>query len=295
MLKRALFFSTPFCLRLRDNQMIIHTKEMPDMQKSVPIEDIGFVILEHRQIDISLPLLNALSDNNVAVILCGDDFMPNAMLMNLDSNRTQGESYRAQIEASEPLKKGLWKQTVEAKIRNQAALLNKLGLDGDKLKPYYANVKSGDADNREGIAAKIYWSELFGSGFVRLRDGAEPNNLLNYGYTLLRAAVARSLMGSGLFPAFGIFHRNRYNAFPLADDIMEPYRPYVDEIVYGLYADGERKLTKEVKSKLLGLLFTDTVFGKVTRPLDVGLTMTTASLAKCFAGTQKKIIYPLLE
>lgn len=275
--------------------MIIHTKEMPDMQKSVPIEDIGFVILEHRQIDISLPLLNALSDNNVAVILCGDDFMPNAMLMNLDSNRTQGESFRAQIEASEPLKKGLWKQTVEAKIRNQAALLNKLGLDGDKLKPYYANVKSGDADNREGIAAKIYWSELFGSGFVRLRDGAEPNNLLNYGYTLLRAAVARSLMGSGLFPAFGIFHRNRYNAFPLADDIMEPYRPYVDEIVYGLYADGERKLTKEVKSKLLGLLFTDTVFGKVTRPLNVGLTMTTASLAKCFAGTQKKIIYPLLE
>lgn len=295
MLKRALFFSTPFCLRLRDNQMIIHTKEMPDMQKSVPIEDIGFVILEHRQIDISLPLLNALSDNNVAVILCGDDFMPNAMLMNLDSNRTQGESFRTQIEASEPLKKGLWKQTVEAKIRNQAALLNKLGLDGDKLKPYYANVKSGDADNREGIAAKIYWSELFGSGFVRLRDGAEPNNLLNYGYTLLRAAVARSLMGSGLFPAFGIFHRNRYNAFPLADDIMEPYRPYVDEIVYGLYADGERKLTKEVKSKLLGLLFTDTVFGKVTRPLDVGLTMTTASLAKCFSGTQKKIVYPLLE
>lgn len=275
--------------------MIIHTKEMPDMQKSVPIEDIGFVILEHRQIDISLPLLNALSDNNVAVILCGDDFMPNAMLMNLDSNRTQGESFRTQIEASEPLKKGLWKQTVEAKIRNQAALLNKLGLDGDKLKPYYANVKSGDADNREGIAAKIYWSELFGSGFVRLRDGAEPNNLLNYGYTLLRAAVARSLMGSGLFPAFGIFHRNRYNAFPLADDIMEPYRPYVDEIVYGLYADGERKLTKEVKSKLLGLLFTDTVFGKVTRPLDVGLTMTTASLAKCFSGTQKKIVYPLLE
>ena len=106
MLKRALFFSTPFCLRLRDNQMIIHTKEMPDMQKSVPIEDIGFVILEHRQIDISLPLLNALSDNNVAVILCGDDFMPNAMLMNLDSNKTQGESFRAQIEASEPLKKG---------------------------------------------------------------------------------------------------------------------------------------------------------------------------------------------
>ncbi len=295
MLKRALFFSTPFCLRLKDNQLIVHTKEMPDMQKSIPIEDIGFVVLEHQQIEITLPLLNALSDNNVAVILCGRDFMPNAMLMNLDSNKTQGESYRAQIEAGEPLKKGLWRQIVEAKIRNQAALLNKLGKDGDKLKPYYSNVKSGDTDNREGIAAKIYWSELFGSGFVRAREGGGPNNLLNDGYTLLRAAVARSLMGSGLFPAFGIFHRNRYNAFPLADDIMEPYRPYVDEIVFGLYANGERELTKEVKAKLLGLLFVDTVFGQVTRPLDIGLTMTTASLARCFAGTQRKMVYPFLE
>ena len=295
MLKKALFFSTPFCLSLRNNQMIINTKEMPEMQRSVPIEDIGFVILEHQQTNITLPLLNALSDNNVAVIFCGDNFMPNAMLMNLDSNKTQGESYRAQIEASEPLKKGLWKQIVEAKIRNQAALLNKLGKNGEILKPYYTNVKSGDSDNREGVAAKIYWGELFGEDFIRSREGVEPNNMLNYGYTLLRAAVARSLMGSGLFPAFGIFHRNRYNAFPLADDIMEPYRPYVDEIVFDLYANGERKLTKDVKSQLLRLLFTDTVFGKITRPLDVGLTMTSASLAKCFSGIQKKIAYPLLE
>ena len=275
--------------------MIIHTKEMPDMQKSVPIEDIGFVILEHQQTNITLPLLNALSDNNVAVIFCGDNFMPNAMLMNLDSNKTQGESYRAQIEVSEPLKKGLWKQIVEAKIRNQAALLNKLGKNGERLKPYYTNVKSGDADNREGVAAKIYWNELFGEDFIRSREGVEPNNMLNYGYTLLRAAVARSLMGSGLFPAFGIFHRNRYNAFPLADDIMEPYRPYVDEIVFDLYTNGDHKLTKEVKTRLLRLLFADTVFGKITRPLDVGLTMTSASLAKCFCGVQKKIAYPLLE
>ena len=295
MLKRALFFSTPFCLSLKNNQMIIHTKEMPEIQKSVPIEDIGFVVLEHQQTNITLPLLNALSDNNVAVIFCGNDFMPNAMLMNLDSNKTQGESYRAQIEASEPLKKGLWKQIVEAKIRNQAKLLNKLGKNGDKLKPLYMNVKSGDVDNREGVAAKIYWGELFGADFIRSREGVEPNNMLNYGYTLLRAAVARALMGSGLFPAFGIFHRNRYNAFPLADDIMEPYRPYVDEIVFNMYANGERKLTKDVKSQLLRLLFTDTSFGKITRPLDVGLTMTSASLVKCFSGIQKKIAYPLLE
>lgn len=295
MLKRALFFSTPFCLSLRNGQMIVHTKEAPEIQKSVPIEDIGVVVLEHQQTTVTLPLLNALSDNNVAVIFCGNDRMPNAMLMNLDSNKTQGESYRAQVEASEPLKKGIWKQIVEAKIRNQAALLRKVGKDGDKLKPYYMNVKSGDTDNREGIAAKIYWTELFGREFIRTREGAKPNNLLNYGYTILRAAVARSLMGSGLLPAFGIFHRNRYNAFPLADDLMEPYRPYVDELVYNLHTAGKSQLTKEVKGELLRILFADTRFGKIQRPLDVGLTFTSASLAKCFAGTQKKILYPLLE
>ena len=275
--------------------MVIHTREAPDIQKSVPIEDIGFVILEEQQCSITLPLLNALSDNNVAVIFCDENRMPNAMLMNLDSNRTQGESYRTQIEASEPLKKGLWKQIVEAKIRNQAALLRKLGRDGDKLKPYYMHVKSADADNREGIAAKIYWSELFGADFIRSREGLPPNNLLNYGYTILRAAVTRSIMGSGLFPAFGIFHRNRYNAFPLADDLMEPYRPFVDELVYNLYLQGNKQLNKEVKGQLLRILFIDTHFDKVMRPLDVGLTFTSSSLVKCLAGTQKKIVYPILE
>ncbi len=295
MSKRALFFSTPYCLSLRNGQMIINTREMPDMQQSVPIEDIGFVVLEHQQTSVTLPLLNALSDNNVAVILCGDNRMPNAMLMNLDSNTTQGECYRAQIEASEPLKKGLWRQIVESKIRNQAALLDKLGKDGAKLKPYYMNVKSGDADNREGIAAKIYWTELFGADFIRSREGAAPNSMLNYGYTILRAAVARALMGSGLFPAMGIFHRNRYNAFPLADDIMEPYRPYVDEIVFELHANGIDRLDKETKSRLLRVLYTDTVFGSMTRPLDIGLTVTSASLNKCFQGIQKKLTYPLIE
>lgn len=295
MLKRALFFSTPFCLSLRDGQMIVCAKEAPDMRRSVPVEDIGVVVLEHPQTTVTLPLLNALSDNNASVILCGNDRMPNAMLLNLDSNRTQGESYRAQIEASEPLRKGLWKQIVEAKIRNQAALLDKLGRDGGLLKPYWSNVRSGDADNREGAAARVYWSELFGRGFVRSREGEAPNNLLNYGYTILRAAVARALMGSGLFPAFGIFHRNRYNAFPLADDVMEPYRPYVDEAVFGLSARGENRLTRETKQELLRLLFADTRFDDLVRPLDVGLSFTTSSLAKCFAGTKKKIAYPLLE
>ena len=295
MLKRTLFFSTPYCLSLRNGQMIIHTREAPNQRKSIPIEDIGFVVLEDQQTSITLPLLNALSDNNVAVILCGEKRMPNAMLMNLDSNRTQGESYRAQIEASEPLKKGLWKQIVEAKIRNQAALLRTPERDGDKLIPYTINVTGACAANSKGIRAKIYWTELFGGELYRTREGSPPNNLLNYGYTILRAAVARAIVGSGLFPALGIFHRNRYNAFPLADDLMEPYRPYVDEIVYRLYTNGHMQLTREVKGELLRILFVDTRFDKIVRPLEVGLTFTSSSLAKCFAGTQKKVSYPLLE
>ncbi len=295
MLKRALFFSNPVCLNLKDKQLVIHTKEMPDMKRTIPIEDIGYIVLEHQQTAITLPLLNALADNNVAVIICGENRFPNTMLMQLNSNTTQGERYRAQVEASEPLKKGLWRQVIEAKIRNQAALLNKLEKDGDILRPYYQNVKSGDSDNREGIAAKLYWTNLFGSDFVRHREGKAPNNLLNYGYTLLRAAVARALMGSGLLPAFGIFHRNRYNAFPLADDIMEPYRPYVDEIVFMMYTNGVTELNKESKAQLLRVLFTDTRFDKLMRPLDIGLSITSASLAKCFLGSTKKLSFPQLE
>ena len=294
MVKRTLSFSRPCSLSLKNCQMVIKMKDDPDFIRTVPVEDVGFVLLENQQISITMPLLNALADNNAAVVVCTDKMMPNAMLLNLDSNSVQGERYRDQIDASEPLKKNLWKQTVEAKIRNQAALLDKLDKDGSRLKPYWQNVKSGDSDNREGVAAKIYWDALFGNDFMRYRTGDSPNEMLNYGYTVLRAAVARSLMGSGLFPAFGIFHRNRYNAFPLADDIMEPYRPFVDEIVFGLYANGETELNKDVKAEILNLLYVDTVFNKVTRPLDLGLSVTTSSLAKCFSGEQKKIMYPLL-
>ena len=294
MIKRTLSFSKPCSLSLKNCQLVVKMKDDPDYIRTIPIEDIGFVLLENQQVSVSLPLLNALAENNTAVIVCSDKFMPNAMMLNLDSNSIQGERYRDQVNASEPLKKNIWKQTIEAKIRNQAALLDKLGKDGSVLRPYWQNVKSGDADNREGIAAKIYWDALFGDDFVRTRVGSTPNEMLNYGYTVLRAAVARSLMGSGLFPAFGVYHRNRYNSFPLADDIMEPYRPFVDEIVFDLYANGESELTKEAKAEILKLLYVDTVFDKVTRPLDVGLSITTASLAKCFSGESKKVMYPLL-
>lgn len=291
MIKQTLFFSTPAVLSTKNAQLVVSWKDSDD-KVTRPIEDIGCVVLENQMISITLPLLNALVSNNVAVILCDERQMPSAMLQPLESNSTQAESLKSQLSVTEPQKKQAWKQIVEAKIANQAAVLDKYGKNGTCLKPLSANVRSGDPENREGLAAKLYWNRLFGAGFKRDRYGEPPNSLLNYGYAILRAAVARALLGSGLMPNIGIFHKNRYNAFPLADDIMEPYRPYVDDIVYYLYDSGCKEVNKESKLTLMKLLVCDVVVGKVTRPLQIALTFTSASLAKYFNGDIKKLSLP---
>lgn len=295
MLKRTLVFSNPMSLSLKNCQLVLAFKDDPDNKMTIPIEDIGVVIIENQQVSITVPLMNALIEGNVQVVVCNDRGMPSAMLQSLESNNLQGENLRNQMNAGEVMKKQLWKQIVEAKIRNQAALLNKVGQEGDILKQYYRNVKSGDSDNREGIAARVYFSELFGESFIRDRTLPGINALLNYGYTILRAATARALVSSGLLPAIGIFHHNRSNAFPLADDIMEPYRPYVDEIVYALFMQGKMELAKDVKADLIQVLYADTQFSKVIRPLSVGLTFTSSSLSKCFAKEQTRLSLPLMK
>ena len=295
MLKRTLVFSNPMSLSLKKCQLVLAFKDDPDNKMTIPIEDIGVVIIENQQVSITVPLMNALIEGNVQVVVCNDRGMPSAMLQSFESNNLQGENLRNQMNAGEVLKKQLWKQIVEAKIRNQAALINKVGQEGDILKQYYRNVKSGDSDNREGIAARVYFSELFGESFIQDRTLPGINALLNYGYTILRAATARALVSSGLLPAIGIFHHNRSNAFPLADDIMEPYRPYVDEIVYALSMQGKMELTKDVKADLIQVLYADTQFSKVIRPLSVGLTFTSSSLSKCFAKEQTILSLPLMK
>lgn len=294
MLKRTLVFSSPMILSLKNQQLVIAYKDSPEEKQTAPIEDIGLVLLENQQTSITLPLLNALAENEVQVVICNNKGMPSAMIQSMNSNNLQGETLRNQIACGEVLKKQLWKQVVEAKIKNQALLLENLGEDGNVLKPFYTNVKSGDADNREGIAARIYFQHLLGDSFIRDRDALGINALLNYGYSILRAATCRAIVSSGLLPAIGIHHHNRSNAFPLADDLMEPFRPFVDEVVYDLAMRCETELSKDVKGELISVLYADTLFDKVKRPLSVGLSMTTASLVKCLSKEINSLCLPRL-
>lgn len=303
MIKRTLCIETPCHLKFRNNQLVAnynYVKGLEDREeKTVPIEDIGMLVLEHQQITLSHYLLDKLVANNTAVITCNETHHPSGMLLPLESHTIQSERFRAQIEASEPLKKQLWQQTVKAKINNQAAVFKKWGLGSRLLTNLAADVKSGDAGNHEAIAAAHYWQNLLPSAwqFFRKRDGPPPNNLLNYGYAILRATMARAIAGAGLLPTLGIFHRNRYNAYCLADDIMEPYRPFVDVIVRSIIDQTSvvDVLTQELKVQLLKLPTVDVLLGEETSPLMVATQRTATSLARCYLGEQRKLLYPEME
>jgi len=296
MLKRTLFFSNPCRLSIKDAQMVIQYRDEEKIT-TVPIEDTGFIVLENMQITVTLPLLEALVANNVAVVFCNERHYPQSLLLNLDGHNTQSEIFRNQIYASEPLKKNLWKQTVEEKILNQARLLEILDKEHLDIRLLARDVKSGDADNKEAAAARLYWSRLFGKEFQRERFGDYPNSLLNYGYIVLRAATARALTGSGLLPTLGIHHQNKYNAYCLADDIMEPYRPFVDRRVYQIFKDNPviEELTKTHKTELLMLLTDDVFIDNKRSPLMLALSRTTAALARCYAGESRILKYPELK
>lgn len=316
MIKRTLYFGNPAYLSKKDEQLIIKTPddknnsviELDDPNKkyiernnsnSIPIEDIGIVILDNQQITITQGLLAALLENNTTIVTCNNKHHPAGLFLPLESNQEQSQRFKEQIEASVPLKKQLWQQTVASKILNQALLLDKVGVKSDNMKKWARDVRSGDPDNLEGRAAAYYWKNIFPSEleFQRDRDGNPPNNLLNYGYAILRAVVARSLVASGLLPTLGIHHHNKYNAFCLADDIMEPYRPYVDDMVVNFVKDGEdfTELTPSIKKQLLTIPVIDVFIEEQRRPLMIAVQRTTSSLAKCFAGKQRKIIYPIFK
>lgn len=296
MIKRTLHFSNPAYLSKKDKQLVVKFSEEGRPDITIPIEDIGVVVLDNQQITISHGALMELTRNNSAVITCDETHHPTGLLMPLDGNTLQTERFRAQIDASQPLKKQLWQQTIEAKIYNQHIVLKKLGKPTDNMLYWFDSVKSGDADNHEARAAAYYWGNIFPEDFYfrRERFGQPPNNLLNYGYAILRAIVARALVSSGLLPTLGIFHRNKYNAYCLADDIMEPYRPFVDRIVLGIVQNGEpfEALNPDLKKQLLTIATVDVELDGETSPLMVAMSRTTASLARCFEGNVRKIVYP---
>jgi CRISPR-associated protein Cas1 len=308
MIKRTLYFGNPIYLSTSNEQLVLKFPEieknntLPEEYKKlsikeIPIEDIGVIILDHARITISQPALSKLLYNNVAIITCNEMHHPQGLMLNLEGNTIQAERFKHQLEASIPLKKQLWQQTVKYKIRNQASLLKKQGGDAKIMFRWAEDVKSGDAANHESRAAVYYWPRIFTPlDFYRRREGNPPNNLLNYGYAILRATVARSLVGSGLLPTLGIFHRNRYNAYALADDIMEPFRPYVDKLVLEIIKEGidYHELNIDLKARLLQIPALDIHFDGETSPLMVGLQKTTASLARCYEGEQRKILFPEL-
>ena len=311
MIKKTLYFGNPAYLSYKLKQLVIKKPDAPgdlpdfgipdafSILKTVPVEDVGIIILDHQQITITQALMAALLDNNCAIITCDCKHMPTGLLLPLASNSIQNERFRNQLEASLPLRKQLWQQTIEHKIRNQAAMLFYSTRERhNNMSVWAASVKSGDTGNMEARAAAYYWKTLFpeNPGFIRGQYEKEPNDLLNYGYAILRAIVARALVGSGMMPTFGIHHHNRYNAYCLADDIMEPYRPFVDKIVIDILKQGYgSELNTITKQILLGISTEDVLMEGTRRPLMVAVSQTTASLAKCFSGELRKICYPSFE
>ncbi len=320
MIKRTLYFGNPAYLNLNNGQLLVR---LPEVEKSlspalsegegenlllqkwkkeltakIPVEDIGIIVLDNKQVTITQGLIEALLANNAAVITCDSTHHPTGLLLSLCGNTLQNERFRAQLDATEPLKKQLWQQTTIQKIKNQAALLESIGINAAYLVPLYKNVKSGDTDNCEATAAVFFWQKIFGhiNGFMRFREGPAPNNYLNYGYAILRATMARSIVGAGLLPTLGIHHANKYNAYCLADDLMEPYRPYVDRVVYDIVKEKgiATDISKEIKTELLKIPVIDVMLNGEKSPLMNATQRTAVSLVKCFEGEQRKLVYPEL-
>ena len=306
MIKRVLCFENPARLSLRLEQIVVeltavvNNPNVPEIAqkmgtKTIPIEDVGVVVLDNRQITITHALIDALLENNCAIITCNEKHLPVGLMLPLDGHNLQNERFREQINASEPLKKQMWQQTVTAKILGQAHVLGTQHIEHNNMLKWAKDVRSGDTDNMEARAAAYYWRNVFGDqDFIRAQEGLPPNNLLNYGYSIVRAMMARALVAAGLLPTLGIHHHNRYNAYCLADDIMEPYRPFVDEMVLTMIKQGMvgEDITTAQKIQLLGLCTADVHIEGHRRPMMLAIQTTAQSVQKCYSGEARKIIYP---
>jgi len=258
----------------------------------VPCEDIGLLILDSKATSYTHTALVEPLRHDAVIVLCGDNHHPAAFVLPVAANSLQTERLRRQAEAKKPLAKKLWKHIVQAKIANQAAVLEDAE-PAARMRALIASVRSGDPANVEARAARIYWPALFGdAGFRRDPEGGPPNNLLNYGYMVLRASMARAICGSGLHPSLGLQHHNRYNPFCLADDLLEPYRPWVDGRVRELHVAGIRAIDRNVKHRLLEVLTDSVRVSGEAGPIMVAMQKTAASLGQCYAGEGEELALP---
>lgn len=292
MIKKTILIENKSAITSKNLQLVIKSEIRESI---IPIEDIGFLVLDNAETYVSITAMNLMVENNTAVIICSKNHLPNGMFLNLNSHHIQQEIFKNQIEASLPLKKQLWQQTIVEKITNQGLLLQRITSKSNSFEFLASKVLSGDTSNMEGVAAQQYWKSFFEIDFKRERFGDYPNNFLNYGYAILRAATARALSGSGLLNTLGIHHKSKYNAFALADDIMEPFRPLIDEIVFEIMQQfDEQELNTKIKTELLKVLTTTVYFKDEKSPLMVALQKTASSLQQCYTGKRKKIKYPKL-
>lgn len=305
MIKRTVEISTNGCyVHTKDEQLLIEKDGFK--VGSIPIEDLGVLILDSPQLTISSSVMRSLAEENVAVIFTDSKHLPSSLTIPFSANSIQTKVLNEQIAISLPTKKRLWSAIISQKIANQARSLEICGGDGTALKEISNRVRSGDPENLEAYAAKIYWKKLFGDEFRRDREAVDHNMFLNYGYAIVRAATARAIVGTGLHPSLGINHKNQYNPFPLADDLVEPLRPFVDVQVFRIVndlipggdrfrVDGELTLTRDAKQVLLGLLADECEFDGRKSPLLVALGNYAASVKQVMLGESEKLLLPVLE
>ena len=275
----------------RDRGLITVSKDGVDDGR-VPLDDIGVLLCNARGLTYSNDLMAELARRGASVVLCGDNYLPTAWIWPLEGHHVQALRMRCQLEASLPLRKRLWQALVKAKIIQQGIVLELMGVSGAEVEELARRVKSGDPDNAEAQAARRYWPRLFGSAFRRDRFGPMPNPLLNYGYTVLRAAVARAVVSAGLHPSLGIHHSNRNNSMCLVDDLMEPFRPMVDYSVAELVSHQREEMTIDVKRDLAEVLVMDLATERGTTPLQTCLERAAQSLAQSFETGKPALILP---
>ena len=311
LIKRTVEISRePAHLAVRNRQLVL--KREGQVVGSIPCEDIGVVLVDHPQTTYTHGALAALAASDAAVVICGDNHLPAAILLPLAQHSQVVWRLNQQLAASVPLAKRLWKQIVAAKVRAQAFNLPEEAAPRKKLLALAREVKSGDPANIEAQAARVYWQhwltgsapeevDITGDGVVRRQgelafrrdtDGAGLNSFLNYGYAVVRAGVARAIVGAGLLPSWGVHHRHRGNAFCLADDLMEPLRPIVDDRVREMHRLGYEELNQPAKAALLEVLTQPMRLGDQTGPLMVMLHRMVASLVRCYAGEAKQMEIP---